>query len=417
VEESNSRPVFPIPTNISFNRFQLAAFIVLSVAVILFGTVFAGAQTYTVLYTFTGGADGGGPDLEQLVKIGSDLYGTTGLGGAHGNGTVFRLSTTGQESVLHTFAGSDGRDPETGLVRASDGNLYGTTKLGGAASACKLTFETNGCGVIFRISPAGKYTRLHSFTGNDGANPMAKLTVSGGSFYGTTLAGGQNTSCDTMVNQNGCGTVFLVTAAGAVTVIHNFGGGSDGALPFGGVIVHGGALLGTTTSGGVPCNSQACGTVFELTKSGPHTVLHNFAGQSDGATPWDSLVTDSAGNLYGTTQFGGTNGIGTIFRIDRAGNKVTLHNFKGTDGAYPTAGLVRDSSGNLYGTASHGGTHKVGTVFKLDANNQLNVLHNFSGGTDGAYPYGTVLLVGNVLYGTTVGGGQHNEGTVYKIVQ
>jgi uncharacterized repeat protein (TIGR03803 family) len=380
----------------------------------------AEAQTYKVLYLFTGGADGGGP-TSQLVRIGTDLYGTTQLGGAAGDGVVFKLAANGQKTLVHSFTGPDGNAP-AGLVRDAAGNLYGMTQLGGTA-ACTGIVEYNGCGVIFEITAAGEFSVLYSFDGaTGGANPAGKLLRdTKGNLYGATYGGGKNPSCPGEQYQQGCGTVFELTPSGSAwneSVLYNFAGGTDGFSPNGGLIFSAGKLFGTTDSGSGQCN-PICGTVFELThsKNGwTETILHGFTGGSDGALPDVGLIGDLLGNKYGTTQLGGASGYGAIFKIDAQGKKTILHSFHGTDGAYPTAGLVRDSSGNLFGAATQGGSAKVGTLFELDAANHLTVLHTFSGGaSDGAYPHGTLLLAGETLYGTTSGGGPQNWGTVFEI--
>lgn len=383
------------------------------------------AQTYKVLHSFSGGTDGANPLFDQLVLVGGNLYGVTSAGGASNDGTVFKLSLHGQETVVHSFSGADGNSPEGGLIRDSAGNLFGVTQLGGNPTpSCMLPGEPNGCGTVFEISASGQFSVLHSFGGQDGANPVARLTRgANGALYGTTAAGGQSSSCPGQKYQQGCGTVFKMTNSGGTwseSVLFNFAGGSEGFSPIGYITVAGKKLYGTTDSGnGSPCDSNVCGTVYELSffsGAWTETILHGFEGGSDGAFPEDGLVRDSAGNLYGTTFAGGTNGFGTIFKIDAAGQKTTLFNFTGTDGAYPAAALVRDSSGNLYGTTTEGGSSKVGTVFQFDTTNSLTVLHNFTGGkNDGAYPYGNLLLVSKTLYGTTNSGGAANNGTVFEV--
>lgn len=394
---------------------------------ILLASNTAHAQTYKVLHSFTGGADGANPLFDQLVLMGGNLYGVTSAGGASNDGTIFKLRLNGQEAVVHSFSGTDGNSPEGGLIRDSAGNLYGVTQLGGSPTqSCTEPSEPNGCGTVFEISSSGQFSVLHSFGGADGANPVARLTRgSNGALYGTTSAGGQSPSCPGQDYQQGCGTVFEMTNSGGTwseTVLYNFAGGSKSFSPIGYVTVAGKKLYGTTDSGnGSPCDTNVCGTVYELASLGgtwTETILHAFDGGSDGAFPEGGLVRDSVGNLYGTTYDGGTNGFGTIFKIDSAGQKTTLYNFTGTDGAYPASALTRDSSGNLYGTTTEGGSSKVGTVFQLDTSNTLTVLHNFAGGkNDGAYPYGNLLLVGNNLYGTTNTGGTSNDGTVFEVTK
>jgi uncharacterized repeat protein (TIGR03803 family) len=381
----------------------------------------ANAQSYKVIYSFTGGADGGGPLFSPLVRVSGNLYGTTGLGGSSNNGTLFKVTPQGQETVLHSFTGSDGRGP-SGLTRDSSGNFFGVTGTGGPAGACNNPFEPNGCGVVFEFTTAGKLRVLFAFSGASGMNPGGKLTFdSKGNLFGVTAGGGSNPSCTGDRYQTGCGTVFELTPAGTKwneTVLYSFGGGSDGFDPSG-VTLYKGKLFGNTSAGnGLPCDSGVCGTVFELTPSQTgwmETILHSFSGGGDGAIVEDGLRSDADGNFYGTTYFGGDSGFGTVFKIDASGQKTTLYSFKGTDGAYPAAGVVRDKDGNLFGTTTQGGSSKVGTVFELDTSNHFTVLHSFTGGNDGAYPYSALLLSGKFLYGTTVAGGPSNWGTVFKV--
>lgn len=181
-----------------------------------------------------------------------------------------------------------------------------------------------------------------------------------------------------------------------------------------------GTLFGTSAGGGT-CSGAAlddCGTIFKIAP-GPdewtHTVVHGFAGGSDGASVRGGLIRDADGNLYGTTQLGGAFGFGTIFRIDASGNKTILYSFAGADGANPVSGLIRDKYGSLWGTTSRGGNSQMGTVFKLDGTGHLTVLHNFGGGNDGAYPYGPLQRSGATLFGTTTAGGVFNQGTVFRL--
>jgi uncharacterized repeat protein (TIGR03803 family) len=284
-----------------------AASAVLSLAIVLVPVVGASgsaqAQTFTVLYTFTSTADGEQPDASLIQDAAGNLYGTTQYGGTKGGfGTVFKLDTTGKESVLLSFAGTpDAEDPYSGLTRDKAGNLYGTTQYGGTGG---------GYGTVFKPDANGKLTLLHSFAGTpDGVNPLAGLLRdAAGNLYGTTFYGG--------------------------------------------------------TNGGY-------GTVFKLNAKGKLTLLHSFAGMPDGVNPYSRLIRDSAGNFYGTTFYGGTLGYGTVFKLDTAGKLTVLHSFNPSpDGAHPIAGLILDKAGNLYGATSDGGDLSCGfsgcgTVFKL----------------------------------------------------
>ena len=319
-----------------------------------------------VLYSFTGGTDGGIPSAGLIQDAAGFLYGTTGAGGNADNGTVFRVDKTGKEKVLYMFTGGlDGDGPKGGLSRDAAGNLYGTTVGGGVSN----------WGTVFKLDTTGKETVLYSFTGGtDGGSPLTNLVRdAAGNLFGTTSSGGiVNSSC------NGCGTVFKVDPNGTETVVYAFRGPPDGASPFAGLIRDAqGNFYGTTFSGGSgPCFSNSgCGTVFKLDKTGKETVLYSFTGGSDGFNPVTRVLRDSSGNLYGTTFFGG--GDGTVFKLDPSGTLTVLHNFSGgTDGGSPAGELLRDAAGNLYGTASSGGrllctggdTFGCGVVFKIAPN-------------------------------------------------
>jgi uncharacterized repeat protein (TIGR03803 family) len=374
----------------------------------------AQAQTFTVLYTFTGGADGGAPYAGLVLDGAGNLYGTTTAGGSGvfdcptGCGTVFKLDTASNETVLHSFGetSTDGEAPFYGyLVRDGAGNLYGTTDSGG----------THGSGTVFRVTPAGKEV-FFSFTGADGGFPLAGLVSdTAGNFYGTTYVRG--TGCPPY----GCGTVFKINSKGKETILHSFTGAPDGDNPFAGLVRDSaGNLYGTTVTGG----SVGAGSVFKVEPNGKETVLYSFCSNAclDGAEPFASLVLDRAGNLYGTTLSGGTSGGGTVFKLDSTGVETVLYNFCSqsgcTDGSQPYAGLVRDAAGNLYGTTYGGGANEIGAVFELDTSGTETVLYSFCsqpGCTDGGLPYaGLVRDSAGNLYGTTSNFAK-GYGTVFKI--
>lgn len=376
------------------------------------------AQSFTVLYAFPGGPNGDFPSAGLVLDNSGNLYGTTYAAGAgsfncnFGCGTVFELNTAGQEIVLHNFGetSTDGSYPEYGsLIRDNAGNLYGTASSGGA----------NGSGIVFALSPAGKQTIFALPGGAGGALPLGGLVRdSQGNLYGTTVYGGS--ACPPY----GCGTVFKVSGAGLQTVLHSFTGGTDGEYPYAGLIEdRAGNLYGTTLGGG-PCN---CGTVFKIDASGQETVLYSFSDGTDGASPADSLILDSAGNLYGTTIGGGTNFDGTVFKITPDGQESVLHAFTGSpDGQFPYFALLRDAAGNLFGTTNQGGANGAGTVFEVKPNGQEYVLYSFCsqpGCTDGSNPYSSLVRddKGN-LYGTANSGGDIpcdapiGCGVVFKLV-
>jgi uncharacterized repeat protein (TIGR03803 family) len=295
------------------------------------GTVFelspsSGGWTESVIYRFQAGTDGDAPESALVFDQSGNLYGTALFGGSSDNcddfgcGVVFELSPKSgggwTESVLHAFSGADGAYPWAGLIFDATGNLFGTTENGGAS----------GGGVVFELSPAGgKWNQkvLYNFTGGgDGGSPTAKLTFDAtGNLYGTTEEGGDSSQCS-----DGCGTVFkLKLGSGGnwtESVLHTFSGGSgDGANPMADVVFDTeGNLYGVASSGGsANCNGGGCGVVFELSpKSGSwtETILYVFAGASDGRLPAGDLIWDAAGNLYGTTIYGGTlHQLGVVFRF------------------------------------------------------------------------------------------------------
>ncbi|HTR44020.1 MAG TPA: choice-of-anchor tandem repeat GloVer-containing protein [Pseudomonadales bacterium] len=270
------------------------------------------------------------------------------------------------------------------------------------------TYEggTNGYGTIFRISTSGALTPLYSFTnGNDGANPYAGLVqASDGALYGTTQYGGTNDY----------GAIFRTTTNGAFIPLYSFTGGHDGANPRGGLtLANDGNLYGTTENGGTNFD----GTVFRITPSGALTSLYSFTGGHDGSYPVAGLVQASDGKLYGTTYEGGTNGYGVVFRITTNGVLTPLYSFTdGHDGAYPVAGLVQASDGNLYGTAEEGGTNFDGAIFQIKTNGVLTPLYSFTDGNDGAAPSAALVQAndGN-LYGTAYEGGANDYGSVFRV--
>jgi uncharacterized repeat protein (TIGR03803 family) len=379
----------------------------------------------TVVYSFSG-ADG--IDPETLAQGGDgNFYGTTfcTIGSFHlttssrapalicyGGGTVFKVSPDGTLVTLHTFNDADGAAPYGGLIRGSDGNFYGVTGGGGA----------NNQGTVFKVTPSGTLTTLYSFTGPDGNDPFGGLIQgSDGNFYGTTVAGGNFSAC----NFYGCGTIFKLTPSGTLTTLHSFAG-TDGASPLAGLVQGSdGNFYGTTSAAGAyeTCFPQGhCGTVFKITPSGTLTTLYNFAGQ-DGASPRAALVQSSDGNFYGTTYTGGVVDFGTVFRITPTGTLNTLHSFctaQGcSDGIGPMAGLVQGPNGLLYGTASLGGDMTCnapwgcGAVFSLTTPSLVPTTTIFTTAPnpstpgqnvtmtatvtaqDGSLPTGSVLFVAN----------------------
>lgn len=367
----------------------------------------ANAQSFHLLYQFRSGTGGSQPFASLIRDSKGNLYGTTIIDGAYSYGTVFKISPAGKETVLYSFKGTggDGATPAAPLVRDAAGNLYGTTEYGGNFGGACRAF---GCGIVFKISPTGKETVLHRFTGypDDGRTSWQGLVRdSAGNLYGTTLQGGASD----------VGTAFKLDPAGNETVLHSFGATvDDGYYPYGGSLVRdsAGNLYGTTQY-----DSQS-GTVLKLAPDGTETTLHSFtSGSGDGEFPCGTLVRDAKGNIYGTTNNGGVFGFGTVFQLDASNNETVLYSFSGTsgDGAIPCGGLIRDSTGNLYGTTNSGGSSYFGTVFKLNAKGKETILHTFLG-SDGRLPeLGLVRDTKGNLYGTAQYGGAHGGGVVFEI--
>ncbi len=368
-----------------------------------------------VMFDF-GGDGGRNPFAPPIADKNGALYGTTQHGGGKGEGAVFKLvpsGTTYNETTLWNFSGTpDGAEPVAGLIADKAGALYGTTRIGGG--------EQN-FGTVFKLTPSGKtYTEsvIHTFAGgSDGFWPTAGLTADKkGALYGTTsMAGG-----------SGYGTAFRLVRSGKVyiaTVLHSFGATGDGATPVGGLLVDkSGALYGTTYAGG----SAGDGTVFKLTPSGKaytESFLYSFKGGSDGSQPTSTLVEDASGALYGTTNAGGSNDLGTVFKLVPSGKtyaESVIYSFGSVsgDGAQPYAGLTPDGTGAFYGTTLAGGRGS-GIVFKLTPSGggySESIVYTFGSGNDGSKPYGGVTRDGTgALYGTTWQGGSIGYGTAFKV--
>ncbi|HEV2176786.1 MAG TPA: choice-of-anchor tandem repeat GloVer-containing protein [Terriglobia bacterium] len=384
------------------------------------------AQTFTTLHTFDK-TDGSEPFGGLIQAPDGALYGTTFRGGAnlvYGAGTAFKITSNGTLTTLYSFCSqsgcTDGNGPQAALVQTTSRAFYGTTFEGGA----------NGVGTVFKITPGGTLTALYSFCSQsgcpDGSGPVGTLVQAvNGNLYGTTSGGGDE-SCNP---PSGCGTVFKITPAGTLTTLHCFDM-TDGSQPVGELIqAADGNLYGTTLVGGA--NGQG-GTVFKITPSGTLMTLYSFCSQSlcaDGLGPEAGLIQATDGNFYGTTQQGGANncsgvtGCGTVFKITPSGTLTTLYSFCSqsgcTDGQAPAAALAQATDGNLYGTTNGGGTNAHGTIFEITPSGTLTTLYSFcslSGCTDGEEPNAPLVedTNGN-FYGTTLFGGANNLGTVFSL--
>lgn len=396
------------------------------------------AQTYTVLYNFTGGQDGALPSAGVTMDAAGNIYGTTFQGGLYDFGTVFRLIHKGSAwvfSPLYTFTGgNDGADPDARVVIGPNGSLYGTTAEGGGGNC----YSGAGCGTVFNLKPPASACKaalcpwaesvLYAFPGgSDGVQPLSDLVFDqAGNLYGTTSLGGMmQANCH---NIGGCGLVYKLTPSNGdwtESVIHSFTGGNDGFTPYSGLVFdQAGNLYGTTRHGGGPgCALLGCGTVYQLTPSGSgwtENVIYRFTGGDDGDDPWGGLILDQSGNLYGTTVSGGDGGGGTVYELAPSTGGwtlTTLYSFSGSDGSY--ASLTMDASGNLYGTTFGDGAYGYGNVFKLTPSNggwSYTSLHDFTSGSYGYRPRGSVILdANNNIYGTAYEGGIYGYGVVFEI--
>ena len=341
---------------------------------VIFQVSSQGAES--LVYNFAAINEGLAPNGWLARDSSGNFYGTTAGGGYTagqckrfaGCGLVYKLSG-GTEQVLYDFVGlSDGQEPNGGLILDKNGNLYGTTYKGGQGGGGKP-------GTVFEVSPTGSETVLHRFGAykDDGELPTSGLVMDKkGNLYGTTSAGGGDgfygpgLSC-----HERCGTVYEVTAAGVEKTLYVFKGwkNGDGAAPFASLILDSsGNLYGTTYAGG----AYGFGTIFKLSPSGVETVLYSFIGLPDAGNPVGRLLMDKQGNLYGTTSFGGTLGFGAVYQLSASGAEGVLYSFTGgVDGASPFDGLVIDGAGNLYGTTEIGGNFNnscpegCGVVFKV----------------------------------------------------
>jgi uncharacterized repeat protein (TIGR03803 family) len=399
---------------VAFAAFSLvSAGLVMAQPFLTLHSLAAGSTTPTGVYT---NADGAHP-FAGLVLAGTNLYGTAQDGGSSGNGTVYSVSADGKAfTILHNFTptsgpaniNTDGAIPQGRLTVVSNA-LYGTTIAGGSG----------GVGTIFAVNiDGGGFATLHNFTGiqatGEGAYPAAGLFRFGNTLYGTTSEGGTAGNGTVFaVNLDGTGFKTLYSFSASYTNVSGLYTNSDGARPSAGVVVTDNGLYGTAAQGG----SAGRGTLFAMTIDGANFInLHNFTGLSDGAYPYADVVVLS-NLLYGTTQFGGSSGNGTVFAYDYNGpNLTTLHNFTGlTDGARPTSELVL-SNNILYGTTQFGGSTGNGTVFAVTTNGAtFTTLYSFNGADDGSSPYAGLVLSNNRLYGTATKGGAPALGTVFSL--
>jgi uncharacterized repeat protein (TIGR03803 family) len=415
----------------------------------LFAAVSMSAQTFNVIYNFTGGTDGGDPVGGLAIDPAGNLYGSAFTGGA-GYGTTYELSPSGSGwtfNTLYSFLGfpaNDGAGP-TGVYVASDGALIGETQAGG--KRCRGLPQYDGCGTVYELTPAPRTERvLYRFTGGlDGIAPygLQPVALHNGDLYSTAFQGGAYGSC---IYGYACGASFKLTPNSGTgpwteTVTWDFGSGSDGAEPASGVIfdtagnMYGTALAGGTSSGCITQGYSGCGVVYELSPSGSgwtETIIYDFRGGADGGAPYSGLVIDRAGNLFGATAYAGSGSGGTIYELSPAtGGGWTFHllySFAGS-GAGPNgqciscpgsyAPLITDGSGNLYGTTFNDGAFGLGMAFELEKSSGVwtfHDLHDFTGGADGSNVWaGLVRDSSGNLYGAATDGGANGFGVLYEI--
>jgi uncharacterized repeat protein (TIGR03803 family) len=403
-----------------FSYFVVTALAFLSVAGMTAGV--ASASSTKVIYSFAGGSDGDYLDTDLVMDSAGNIYGSTVQGGDFGSGTVFQLSpsaTGWTHIVLYSFkGGKDGGEPYKGVTLDALGNVYGTAVTGGGGS-CE-----GGCGLVFKLTNSGgNWTQrvIHYFTGGaDGSGPGSGLTFdSHGYLYGMTPTGGAY----------GVGTIYQLrpqtNGTWRLSVIHTFTGGDDGSSGSAGRLIldRAGNLYGVTTVGG----ANGKGVAFELAHGQTGWTLlplYAFKDQPDGALPYGGLISDRAGNLYGTTYYAGAHDVGTVYKLTHANGSWTetvLYSFKGgTDGSSPISTLISDAAGNLYGTTSDGGTGcACGVIFKLargaDGTWTESVPYRFPGMPGAGFSYnGMISDSAGRFYGATTHGGPTNDGTIYQ---
>ncbi len=372
---------------------HIVALLVLCTAFI----VTARAQTFTTLATFDG-SDGANPTGALVRGADGNYYGVTANGGDHFFGTIFRMTPEGQVTTIYgfciQFGCPDGSFPVGELLQASDGNFYGETYTGGPQNM----------GTLFRITPAGTLTTLHTFADTDGRAPTGGLIeASDGNFYGTTALGGLGES----------GTVFRLTPEGVFTVVHEFGY-PDGFWPQTKLLqASDGNFYATTNRGG----ANNWGTIFRMTLNGDVTTLYSFCFGTctDGAAPAGALIQASDGNLYGTTSQGPPNIAGTVFRTTLDGTLTTLHAFNGNDGGGPIAGVVEATDGNFYGTTTGTCYGSCDTIFRMTPQGAATTLHTFNQ-TEGARPLGLLQTPDASFYGVTIQGAPYGDGSIFRIL-
>ena len=367
----------------SLAHFAAIGIIVLAAALSSADSVRATAS-FQVLHMFTGGGDGAEPSSALVEAADGNLYGMTARGGAEGLGTIYRISPGGNLITVHAFTAAEGASSSDVLVVGADGSLYGTGK--GLASDAPIFGPVqpvkNGTrfGTIFRMSPEGAVTIVHTFKGTPGNPAHALIQASDGSFYGTTD------------HELGKSAIFKVTSAGEASVVRTFVIVNGEGPPTSLVQAADGTLYGTTLPAGKPANVMTvsfsgnvpnAGTIFRITPYGAYRVLHTLESNLMDTGPI-TLIQATDGDLYGTTS-GGVMTLGSVFRITPNGRFTTLHTFKGADGALPGAALTQGRDGSFFGTTNAGGAAGYGTIFRMTPEGVFTTLYAFETGTRGSF--------------------------------
>ncbi len=373
--------------------------------------------TFSPIYQFGAAGDANDPQYSVLVQgADGDFYGTTIYGGTANYGTVFKIDSSGNETLLHSFTGPDGAFPQSGLTLGTDGNFYGTTY------SCSVSGDK---GTVYKMTPSGTVTTLYLFseTGSNGDHPISSLVEgTDGNFYGTTQEEGE-------AGGAGEGSVFQMTPSGTLTTLGSFIG-ANGDYPYYGVVEGtDGNFYGTTTRGG----ANDTGEIYQVTPGGVLTVIYSFAadngGNADGGYPYGGLTLGSDGNFYGTASAGGTNDAGTVFEVTPAGVLTTLYtfsaldsNYVNTEGGNPSGYLTLGTDGSFYGVNSDGGVNGTGTVFKVTPSGAYTLLYTFSAvdsnyyNSDGAYGSGGLVEGTDYkLYGLEAEGGTSSDGAAFTM--
>lgn len=397
-----------------FARF---AFSVAAIVAMLFTSASAVSREH-VLVSYTGGLDGGYPAAGLVFDSSGNGYGTTVVGGRYGCGTVIKLTRTSpghyNSTVLHDFnCGTDGKNPYGG-VTLKGGNIFGTTAAGGSGNAC----TGDGCGVVYELNSSGLQAIWNFTGGNDGFGPSGAVVLdSAGNLYGATADGGKYSH----------GVIYKLHKTGTVwglQVVHAFTGGNDGGTPGLGRLLldKAGNLYGIAELYG----AHGTGTVFKASPVAgglwKFATIWPFKGMPDAGYPYGGVTADAQGNLYGTTYYGGANGLGSVYRlmpVHTGWVEKLLYSFKGgTDGSYSTTTPIFDVAGDLLGTTSTGGitTCDCGTIFKIDhTNGQESILHSFGANGDGKNPYYDLANNGTGHYlGSTASGGLYSQGAIFE---